>query len=82
MSYGGRVEKFNDGKHIHQVITRTDCKQHSANYGEPCWNVYLDSQDIKAPAICGSRIESAGFVGKISQTSTQIRMAASISNHK
>lgn len=68
------MAKHNDGKHIIDVVSRAECKQHAAPVGIPCWNVFPDSQsEASARAVCGSRIRSAGYVGRISETAMQTK---------
>jgi hypothetical protein len=66
------MNKFNDGKHIAEVIDRTSCSDHQAESFQPCWDVRLDTRpDSLGRAVCGRRIRAAGFNGKISETSVQ-----------
>lgn len=75
--------KFNDGKHIAQVVSRTPCKTHQRPIGAPCWDVYLDTVKGEVTrAVCGSRIRSAGFIGTISETSVQSKRKAAEANQK
>ena len=70
--------KFNDGKHIATIIGRTPCPVHPAKVGEACWNVYPDSKPgTTASAVCGRRIKSHGYDGKISQTAMQLKRTQS-----
>lgn len=71
------MQKFNDGKRIDDVVNRKPCKRHTANEGEPCWDIYPDTRNAeKTRAACGARIRAAGFVGTISETAVQIKRKA------
>lgn len=66
----------NDGRKIDIVLERTDCKKHKAQTGESCFKVYSGSHDrAMLKSVCGKRIHDAGFRGKISQTSKQLKRA-------
>jgi hypothetical protein len=76
MAYSKVVDKPNDGRHIHDIISRTICPKHGAKKGDPCFKVYYDSpidgpneRETCGPAICGARVLSAGFNGRISPNS-------------
>lgn len=60
----------NDGNNIWTVTSRSACNVHGAQVDEPCWNVFpLTDPLTTQPAVCGSRIRAAGFVGVISPLS-------------
>jgi hypothetical protein len=76
MSRTKTLERPNEGKHIHDIVDRTICLKHHAALGEPCFKIYYDSfinthdgEDIFGFAICGARVHTAGFRGKITPTS-------------
>lgn len=65
----------NRGQHLHRAVDATTCKKHKADVGMPCWvlpsnNVFTNNLHY---AICGSRIRSAGYVGKISEDSMRTK---------
>ena len=64
-------QKYNDGVHISQILTRTGCRQHGAEADQPCWDVYLDTTPDAGRAVCGERIRAAGFIGQVTETSVQ-----------
>lgn len=68
----------NRGEHLHHAVGTTTCKKHKADVGMPCWvlpsnNVFTNMFHY---AICGSRIRSAGFVGKVSADSMRAKAPA------
>ena len=60
----------NDGKHIENIVFETKCGRHNADRGNPCWAIESDVSDNSVVGVCGKRIKSAGFDGKISDQST------------
>lgn len=70
----GRNLLDNDGKHISNIIDQTHCEKHSASTGMACYVVIPDSNTGMSRdllGVCGARVKSAGFNGKISETSFQ-----------
>lgn len=63
---------FNSGKHIDDIISRTVCDRHGANEGYACWYIRLNN-GLDSPAVCGTRIWAAGFVGKINPNSLKLK---------
>lgn len=62
--------QYNSGKHIDDIIGRTDCSIHYAGIGSPCFEVrYGNGKGEYGPGICGPRIKKAGFNGKIHPSS-------------
>lgn len=73
--------KLNDGKHITHIVATVPCGQHQAPRGSACWAVETqvidtDFSERQAYAVCGSRIRKAGYNGKISPTSVQMKRAS------
>lgn len=65
----------NDGQHIAYIYNQTECKKHSAEQGTPCWSVLQPDTGRYLPALCGSRIKKAGFIGHVSSLSLNKKMA-------
>jgi hypothetical protein len=64
----------NNGKHIDDIVGRTECGHHNAPKGTPCFYLYYDKASLnRGSAVCGERIRKAGFVGKISPNSLSHR---------
>lgn len=63
----------NSGIHITEIMSRTDCERHKANQGSPCWHIRCDTNARVLPALCGTRIKKAGFVGNVSHESMQTK---------
>lgn len=63
----------NDGKHIHHILTTTDCPDHMRNIGDPCWYIMNGISWGYGSAVCGSRIRAAGYNGEITPTSIQLK---------
>lgn len=60
----------NSGKHIDDIIGRTDCSKHHANAGLACFYVFYNTRKGESgPAICNDRVRAAGFNGKIQPSS-------------
>lgn len=65
----------NDGKHINTVLTRIECRKHSAPEGEPCFYIPPGSDKAKTflVGVCGSRIKRAGYIGTINPLSLRLK---------
>jgi hypothetical protein len=64
------AKEYNSGKHIDDIIDRTDCSIHYAAQGFPCFVVrYGNGKNEDGPGICGPRIKKAGFTGTIHPSS-------------
>jgi len=62
--------KPNSGEHIDYIISKTVCGKHDALKGQACFQVNYDSRrGEKGSAVCGTRIEDAGFNGEINPSS-------------
>jgi len=61
----------NTGKHIQHISDSTECKKHKAPSGIPCFHIKHGSSFGYSAGVCGKRIKSAGFIGKISPTAMQ-----------
>lgn len=70
-----RYEEPNDGKHIDDIIARTECKMHQADKGSPCWYIRYSNTNKEGPGICNARVKAAGFNGKIKPNSLRQRRA-------
>lgn len=63
-------QQYNSGKHIDDIIDRTECSIHYAGMGYPCFEVlYGNGKGEYGPGICGPRIRKAGFNGTIHPSS-------------
>lgn len=60
--------KPNDGEHIKDIISRTVCRKHKADKGEPCFNIKFDSRAAYGAGICNDRVVKAGYNGTISDS--------------
>jgi hypothetical protein len=65
----------NSGKHVADILSRTECTKHKVPNGIPCWHIPIDGFGYRA-ALCGKRIKLAGYAGKISAMSMQQKSSA------
>ena len=61
----------NNGVHIRDIMSRTDCMKHDAPEGIPCFHVKYDTVNGYSAGLCGARIRKAGFNGRVSHESVQ-----------
>lgn len=69
----------NNGRHLHSAINAVKCAKHEAPHGVPCYTLENTSGLTEHPfhfGICGQRILSAGYNGKISPESMRKRPPA------
>lgn len=69
----------NDGQHLHSAIATTKCDKHDVKSGIPCYTLPNNAGISPNPfhyGICGDRIRSAGYNGKISPESMRRRPPA------
>lgn len=69
----------NTGRHLHSAINSVRCGAHGVPVGVPCYTLDNTSGLSEHPfhyGICGQRIRSAGYVGKISPESMRKRPPA------
>jgi len=60
----------NPGVHIEVVLDKTNCQKHKVPKGVPCWTIPKGVGAFgRYAAVCGPRIRSAGFVGKVTPQS-------------
>lgn len=65
----------NDGKHLSRILQITTCRKHKAQEGDPCFVIDPGTSPHKDSlfAACGARVKRAGYNGKISATSFQVK---------
>lgn len=66
----------NDGKHINNIIQNHTCGRHAKDAGVPCYTLF--NSFGKLNGVCGKRIFKAGYNGKISLTSMQLKKSSNI----
>lgn len=60
----------NSGEHIDYIVSQTACDKHNAPQGYACFEIrYNSRRGETSPAVCGTRIKNAGFVGEITPSS-------------
>ncbi len=74
----------NNGVHIVSAIERTTCAKHDVPQGVPCWSIPKNIKDDLGyyAAICGDRIERAGYVGKIAPASMRSKSPDRVESNK
>lgn len=65
-------------KRIPLILDRVDCRRHGVPKGIPCFHIASSSLRFFGylPGICGKRIKAAGYDGKISPTSLQLKASS------
>lgn len=69
------IKPDNDGIHIEHIVNSTKCAKHGAEEGTPCWDIFIGAIQEEGMAVCGTRIRSAGFEGRISRSSLSLGSA-------
>lgn len=74
----------NDGKHLHDLLSRTTCKKHNASENEPCYIIRPSIQTAVTYyfGACGARIKRGGFNGTISPQSVRAAPSFKKSNSR
>lgn len=66
--YSTAVPILDSEPRIPDVLDRSACAKHNAEFYNPCWTIWkLDGG--KSPAVCNSRAKRAGFDAPISPAS-------------
>lgn len=63
----------NNGKHLVSIIDRVKCIKHAAPEGVPCYHLPKADSDGFYAGVCGLRVNRAGYNGKISALSLQLK---------
>lgn len=69
----------NNGQHIASIMLSTVCETHNAPEGTACYELVPGSSSKKRAlvGVCGARIKSAGYDGKINPTSLKAKASSS-----
>jgi hypothetical protein len=64
---------LNEGRHLNHIVKTTTCVKHHSQEEVPCWAIEGGKRGNFVLGVCGDRIKQAGYNGKITAMSLQLK---------